>query len=61
MSLLGALACAPLALVVGPWAHLAVAATPRARALDRACICVGWVICVAATANALVTWRDAAS
>jgi proton-coupled amino acid transporter len=61
VSLLGALACAPLALVVGPWAHLSVAATPRARALDRACICVGWVICVAATANALVTWRDAAS
>ena len=61
VSLLGALACAPLALVVGPWAHLSVAATPRARLLDRACICVGWVICVAATANALATWRDAAS
>lgn len=62
VSLLGALACAPLALVVGPWAHLsAVAATPRARMLDRACICVGWCICVAASANAVATWRDAAS
>jgi len=62
VSLLGALACAPLALVVGPWAHLvAVAETTRAKFLDRACICVGWCICVAASANAVATWRDAAS
>mmetsp|Transcript_29837 Transcript_29837/g.89286 ORF Transcript_29837/g.89286 Transcript_29837/m.89286 type:complete len:458 (-) Transcript_29837:44-1417(-) len=61
VSILGAAACAPLALVVGPWAHLAVATTAAGRRVDYFCITVGWVVAAACTANAVATWGDAAS
>ena len=61
VSLLGAVACAPLALVLGPWMHLAVAETPGQRHLDMLCIATGWAVAAACAANALATWNQAAS
>lgn len=61
VALLGALACAPLGLVVGPWMHLAVAQTRTARALDWFSIAVGVAIAVATTANAVATWQSGSS
>ena len=61
VSLLGALACAPLGLIVGPWMHLSIAASARDRALDWLSIAAGSAIAVATTANAVATWRSASS
>ena len=61
VSLLGALACAPLGLIVGPWMHLSIAASTRDRALDWLSIAAGSAIAVATTANAVATWRSASS
>ena len=61
VSLLGALACAPLGLIVGPWMHLSIAASRRDRALDWLSIAAGSAIAVATTANAVATWRSASS
>lgn len=61
VSLAGAVACAPLALVVGPWMHLSVATTARGRWVDRGTIAVGWAIAAGTTANCVATWGAAAS
>lgn len=61
ISLLGALSCAPLALIVGPWCHLALAPTTFHRRLDIFVIAVGLVVTVLTLALTLTSWRSAQS
>lgn len=61
ISLLGALSCAPLALIVGPWCHLALAPTAFHRILDKLVIAVGLVVTVLTLGLTLASWRSAQS
>lgn len=61
IALLGALSCAPLALVVGPWCHLAIAASKHQRRLDLAIIGCGVLLTTLTLALTLASWRKSRS
>mmetsp|Transcript_6070 Transcript_6070/g.18304 ORF Transcript_6070/g.18304 Transcript_6070/m.18304 type:complete len:423 (+) Transcript_6070:51-1319(+) len=61
IALLGALSCAPLALVVGPWCHLAIAPDLTTRRIDQAIIALGLVITALTLALTIASWGNASS
>lgn len=61
IALLGALSCAPLALVVGPWCHLALASSTYQRRLDLATIACGVLLTTLTLALTLASWRKSES
>ncbi|KAJ1449665.1 transmembrane amino acid transporter protein-domain-containing protein [Pelagophyceae sp. CCMP2097] len=61
VSLLGAISCVPLSLIIAPLMHLAVAKTQSGRAVDYAVIGVGALTTVITTASTVASWRSAKS
>ena len=61
VSLLGAVSCGPLALIVGPYMHLSIATTKAGRIVDKAIIVAGCAVTVLTFASTLASWHNAES
>jgi len=61
VSLLGSVSCGPLALIVGPYMHLSIAATPAGRLFDKAIIVAGLGVTVLTFASTIASWHNASS